>query len=94
VSRARYDSFFGLTSLSGLNVGRSWREEQRLDSYPQLKGRLTAILASLPGVGRIVLATLLAEAWDVLQRRDYTAQRSLTGVALVTKLSGKMRIVI
>jgi hypothetical protein len=25
------------------------------------------ILASLPGVGRIVLATLLAEAWDGLR---------------------------
>jgi transposase len=52
------------------------------------------ILASLPGVGRIVLATLLAEAWDALQRRDYAALRSLTGVAPVTKRSGKMRIVI
>ena len=53
-----------------------------------------AILASLPGVGRIVLATLLAEAWDPLLRRDYAALRSLTGVAPVTKRSGKMRIVI
>ena len=53
-----------------------------------------AILASLPGVGRIVLATLLAEAWDALQRRDYAALRSLTGVAPVTKRSGKSRIVI
>jgi transposase len=53
-----------------------------------------ALLASLPGVGRIVLATLLAEAWDPLQRRDYAALRSLTGVAPVTKRSGKMRIVI
>ena len=53
-----------------------------------------AILASLPGVGRIVLATLLAEAWDPLQRRDYPALRSLTGVAPVTKRSGKMRIVV
>lgn len=52
-----------------------------------------AILASLPGVGRIVLATLIAEAWDALQRRDYAALRSLTGVAPVTKRSGKMHIV-
>jgi transposase len=52
------------------------------------------ILASLPGVGRIVLATLLAEAWDALRRRDYAALRSLTGVAPVTKRSGKSRIVI
>jgi transposase len=47
------------------------------------------ILASLPGVGRIVLATLLAEAWDTLLRRDYAALRSLAGVAPVTKKSGK-----
>ena len=52
------------------------------------------ILASLPGVGRIVLATLLAEAWDALLRRDYAALRSLTGVAPVTKRSGKSCIVI
>ncbi len=52
------------------------------------------ILASLPGVGRIVLATLLAEAFDALQRRDYAALRSLTGVAPVTKRSGKSCIVL
>ena len=52
------------------------------------------ILSSLPGVGRIVLATLLAEGFDALQRRDYAALRSLTGVAPVTKRSGKSLIVI
>ena len=52
------------------------------------------ILASLPGIGRIILATLFAEAFDALQRRDYTALRSLTGVAPVTKKSGKSHIVI
>lgn len=52
------------------------------------------VLASLPGVGRIVLATLLAEAFDALQRRDYAALRSLTGVAPVTKRSGKSCIVV
>lgn len=60
----------------------------------QMKQHDAAILASLPGVGRIVLATLLAEAWDALQRRDYAALRSLTGVAPVTKRSGKSLIVI
>jgi transposase len=60
----------------------------------QAKQHDAEILASLPGVGRIVLATLLAEAWDALQRRDYAALRSLTGVAPVTKSSGKSRIVI
>jgi transposase len=56
--------------------------------------RDAAILASMPGNGRIVLATLLAEAWDALQRRDYHALRALCGVAPVTKRSGKSRIVI
>jgi transposase len=55
----------------------------------QKKQHDVEILASLPGVGRIVLATLLAEAFDALQRRDYAALRSLTGVAPVTKRSGK-----
>ena len=60
----------------------------------QRKQNDVAILASFPGVGRIVLATLLAEAFDALQRRDYAASRSLTGVAPVTKKSGKSCIVV
>ena len=52
------------------------------------------ILRSLPGVGRIVLATLLAEAWEPLHQRDYHALRSLCGVAPVTKRSGKRCVVI
>lgn len=47
------------------------------------------ILRSLPGVGRIVLATLLAEAHHAIQGRDYHALRTLCGVAPVTKRSGK-----
>lgn len=60
----------------------------------QRKQHDVEILASLPGVGRIVLATLLAEAFDALLRRDYAALRSLAGVAPVTKRSGKSRIVV
>jgi transposase len=60
----------------------------------QTKQHDAEILASLPGVGRTILATLLAEAWDALQRRDYAALRSLTGVAPVTKRSGKSCIVV
>jgi transposase len=56
--------------------------------------RDAAILESMPGNGMIVLATLLAEAWDALQRRDYHALRALCGVAPITKRSGKSRIVI
>jgi len=47
------------------------------------------ILRSFPGVGRIILATLLAEAAQPLASRDYRALRSLTGVAPVTRRSGK-----
>jgi transposase len=53
-----------------------------------------AILKSLPGIGRINLAALLAEASGPLSRRDYPALRTLTGVAPVTKRSGKSCIVI
>ena len=52
------------------------------------------ILRSLPGVGRIVLATLLAEAAQPLRRREYHALRTLSGVAPVTRRSGKRTIVI
>lgn len=47
------------------------------------------ILRSLPGIGRIVLATLLAEASQPLAERDYHALRTLCGVAPVTRASGK-----
>lgn len=40
-------------------------------------------------MGRIVLATLLAEAHQALQARDYQALRTFTGVAPVTKQSGR-----
>jgi len=53
-----------------------------------------AILASLSGVGRSALATLLTEAGGPLARRDYAALRALTGVAPVTKRSGKTCIVV
>ena len=52
------------------------------------------ILRTLPGVGRIVAATLLAEAYEALRRRDYQALRCLSGVAPVTRRSGKSRIVV
>ncbi len=72
------------------------RLAQKEDAEPgqAREQRDVEILASLPGVGRIALATLLAEASDPLQRRDYAALRSLTGVAPVTKRSGKSWIVI
>jgi transposase len=53
-----------------------------------------AILKSLPGIGRVTLAALLAEASGPLSRRDYPALRTLSGVAPVTKRSGKSNIVV
>jgi transposase len=55
--------------------------------------RDVTILHSLPGIGRIVGATLLGEASAPLQRRDYHALRCLAGQAPVTKQSGKTRFV-
>jgi transposase len=52
------------------------------------------ILRSWPGIGRINLATLLAEATEPLRRRDYHALRALAGVAPVTRQSGKQRFVV
>jgi len=56
--------------------------------------RDVTILRSLPGVGRIVLATLLGEAAEPLRtREDYHTLRTLAGVAPVTRRSGKRRVV-
>jgi len=56
--------------------------------------RDVAILRSSPGIGRIVLATLLAEACEPLRLRNYHALRVLAGVAPVTRRSGKSCIVV
>jgi len=72
----------------------------RLDEVPgasdeqPCERRDAEILQSLPGVGRIVRATLLAEASQPLRARDYRALRSLCGIAPVTKQSGKSRAVV
>jgi len=47
------------------------------------------ILLSLPGVGRMVTATMLTEATGPLADRDYATLRAYTGAAPVTKRSGK-----
>lgn len=47
------------------------------------------ILLSLPGVGRVVAATMLTEASGPLADRDYPTLRTYSGVAPVTKRSGK-----
>jgi transposase len=52
------------------------------------------ILRSMPGIGTVILAILITEAGDPLARRDYAALRTLSGVAPVTKRSGKTCIVV
>lgn len=47
------------------------------------------ILLSLPGVGKCVGATMLGEAQELLQQRDYQRLRLVTGSAPVTKQSGR-----
>ena len=53
-----------------------------------------ALTRSWPGQGVIVAATMLAEASRPLENRDYHWLRALSGVAPVTKQSGKSRHVV
>jgi transposase len=55
--------------------------------------RDVTILRSLPGVGRVVSATMLAEASGPLAARDYQTLRTQAGAAPVTRQSGKSRLV-
>lgn len=51
------------------------------------------LILSLPGVGRVVAATMLAEASQALRERDYHALRAYSGIAPVTRRSGKKCVV-
>lgn len=51
--------------------------------------RDVVILRSLPGVGRIVAATMLTEAAGPLAERDYSTLRAFAGTAPITKRSSK-----
>lgn len=64
------------------------------DEGQQREHRDVEILRSLPGVGRVVAATVLAEASGPLAERDYHALRTHAGIAPVTKQSGKHRMVV
>jgi transposase len=52
------------------------------------------ILLSLPGIGRVVAATMLAEASQPLRDRDYQALRNYAGAAPVTRRSGKRKVIV
>lgn len=53
-----------------------------------------AILRSLPGLGLLTCAGLLGEAWRLLQARDLKGLRKYSGVAPVTKASGRSKLVL
>jgi transposase len=52
------------------------------------------VLLSLPGVGRIVAATMLSEASQAIADRDYHGLRCYAGTAPVTRQSGKKTVVL
>jgi transposase len=56
--------------------------------------RDVVVLLSLPGVGRVVSATMLAEASQLLTERDYQGLRHYAGTAPITRSSGKSKSVI
>ena len=68
------------------------RERPR-DAEERGEHRDIAILESLPGVGRKVAVTMLAEAAGPLAQRDYDRLRAHLGIAPVTAASGKRRVV-
>ncbi len=78
-----------LGKLCQLLAGPGSCEDGSTEPEQEQAQRAVAILQSLPGTCRIVLAVLLAEAFDVLQRADYAILRVLCGVAPVTRRSGK-----
>jgi len=75
-----------LDELCQLITSEPDEEGEDSERNEQRDGR---ILRSFPGVGRIVLATLLAEAAQPLRDRDRPALRTLAGIAPVTKRSGR-----
>lgn len=54
--------------------------------------RDATIIDSLPGVGRVILATMLAEASQAIAERDASRLRAEMGVAPVTRRSGKSMV--
>jgi transposase len=83
-----------------------WRQRRDSDQYlerwfrqiqltsERKKPSDAAILASLPGVGAFVLASVFAYAHDAIRLRNLAALRNLGGIAPVTKQSGKRRQVL
>jgi transposase len=66
------------------------------DSAPckEREHRDAEVLLSLPGVGRMVAATMLSEASQAIAERDYYALRCYAGAAPITRQSGKKTVII
>lgn len=64
------------------------------EDHRRSEHRDVEILLSSPGIGRIVAATMLAQASTGLGDRDYHALRAQAGLAPVTRSSGKSRRVV
>jgi transposase len=70
------------------------RLERTLDELAagdEREHRDVTIIRSVAGVGTLIAATMLAEAPEPLAQRDYQTLRAHTGVAPVTRQSGKSR---
>ena len=81
--------------IQGVLAELSMPETPETDAEGQKQEhRDVAILQSLPGVGRVVAATMLAEAGQALATRDYHALRSYAGGAPITRQSGKKKVVV
>jgi transposase len=61
---------------------------------PGCEHRDAEILLSLPGIGPVIAATMLAEASQPLRDRDYQALRHYGGAAPVTRQSGKRKVMV
>ncbi len=68
--------------------------EKMSEDEQVVEHRDVKILLSLPGVGRVISATMLAEASQPLAERDYHAIRSYAGAAPITRRSGKRKMVV
>lgn len=66
-------------------------ETEAAQPGPKREHRDVEILLSQPGVGGIVAATVLAEAYPPLVQRNYHVLRTCGGIAPVTRQSGKTR---
>lgn len=77
----------------GKRIAAVLEELEEVAEGERQQHRDVTILCSLPGAGRVVAATMLAEAAQALAERDYHALRAYSGVAPLTRQSGKHRSV-